>query len=111
MNDVYKNKSKFVTFILCWLLGVFGVHRFYTGKVWTGILYLLTGGLCGIGVVVDMVMILLNVVKDSNKQPLKNDIPTFVIILLFIAWFILMFAFDVLGLVLGIIKGIFGLII
>ena len=37
-------KSKIVTFILSWFLGWLGIHRFYTGKVWTGIIYLLTGG-------------------------------------------------------------------
>ena len=42
---------------LAWLLltflGVFGIHRFYQGKWLTGILYLLTGGLLGIGYVYD----------------------------------------------------------
>ena len=36
-------------------LGVFGIHRFYMGKILTGILYLLTGGLLLIGVVYDFV--------------------------------------------------------
>jgi len=39
--------------VLLTFLGVFGVHRFYLGKIWTGILYLLTGGLLGIGVLYD----------------------------------------------------------
>ena len=38
-------KSKTVTLILCIFLGYIGVHRFYTGKIGTGILYLLTGGI------------------------------------------------------------------
>jgi TM2 domain-containing membrane protein YozV len=32
---------------------VFGLHRFYIGKVWTGILYLFTGGLLMVGVAYD----------------------------------------------------------
>lgn len=43
-----------VAWILLVFLGVFGVHRFYMGKIWTGILYLLTGGLFGIGYIYDM---------------------------------------------------------
>ena len=43
-------KSKFFTMLLCLVFGVFGIHRFYTGKFWTGVLYLFTGGLAGIGV-------------------------------------------------------------
>lgn len=42
---------------LCWILltflGVFGVHRFYMGKIFTGLLYLLTLGLFGLGVLYD----------------------------------------------------------
>ena len=39
--------------ILLTFLGVFGVHRFYLGKWGTGLLYLFTLGLFGIGVIYD----------------------------------------------------------
>jgi TM2 domain-containing membrane protein YozV len=42
-----------VAWILLTFLGVFGAHRFYTGKILTGILYLFTAGLLGIGVLYD----------------------------------------------------------
>ena len=42
-----------VTWILLTFLGVFGIHRFYMGKVLTGILYLLTGGFFLIGIIYD----------------------------------------------------------
>lgn len=51
-------KNKWVALILCLFFGVLGVHRFYEGKIGTGILYLLTLGLCGIGVIVDFFKIL-----------------------------------------------------
>jgi len=42
-----------VAWLLLTYLGVFGLHRFYVGKIWTGLLYLCTGGLFLIGVVYD----------------------------------------------------------
>ena len=43
-----------LTWILLAVLGVFGVHRFYQGKIITGCLYLFTLGLCGFGVLYDL---------------------------------------------------------
>ena len=43
-----------LTWILLVVLGVFGVHRFYQGKILTGLLYLVTLGLCGLGVLYDL---------------------------------------------------------
>jgi TM2 domain-containing membrane protein YozV len=42
-----------VAWILLTFLGLFGIHRFYLGKWLTGILYLLTGGLFGLGYLYD----------------------------------------------------------
>ena len=42
-----------IAWILQTFLGVFGIHRFYMGKVWTGLLWLLTGGLFLVGYVYD----------------------------------------------------------
>ncbi|MBS5853092.1 MAG: NINE protein [Bacilli bacterium] len=44
--------------LICFFLGGLGIHRFLVGKIGTGILYLLTGGLLGIGALVDFIMIL-----------------------------------------------------
>jgi len=43
-----------LAWILLTFLGVFGVHRFYMGKVVTGIIFLLTGGLSGLGILFDL---------------------------------------------------------
>ncbi len=42
-----------IAWILLTFLGFFGVHRFYLGKIFTGILYFFTGGLFLVGVVYD----------------------------------------------------------
>ena len=43
-----------VAWILLTFLGLFGVHRFYMGKWVTGILYLVSGGIFGIGYLYDL---------------------------------------------------------
>jgi TM2 domain-containing membrane protein YozV len=47
-----------IDYNLAWLLlvflGMFGIHRFYMGKIWSGILYLLTFGVFGLGYIYDM---------------------------------------------------------
>lgn len=53
-----KPKNKWVAFVLCLLLGFFGAHKFYEGKVGMGILYIFTFGLCFIGVIIDLIVIL-----------------------------------------------------
>ena len=51
-------KNKWVSFLLCLFLGVFGAHKFYEGKVGMGILYLLTGGFFGIAVFCNLIFLL-----------------------------------------------------
>lgn len=55
----YKNeKNKWIALLLCFFLGVLGAHKFYEGKIGMGILYLFTVGLCGIGVIIDFIVLL-----------------------------------------------------
>lgn len=50
-------RDKWVAFFLCLFLGYIGAHRFYEGKPGTGLLYFFTGGLFGIGWIVDIIRI------------------------------------------------------
>jgi hypothetical protein len=52
--------------LLCFFFGLFGFHRFYTGKIWTGILQLLTGGGFVIWAVVDFVFIITGGFTDKQ---------------------------------------------
>ena len=65
-------KSKIAALILCIFLGGLGIHRFYAGKVGTGILWLLTAGVFGIGWLVDIIMIATGSFKDGNDLPIKQ---------------------------------------
>lgn len=66
------DKKKWVAFILCLFLGFLGAHRFYVGKIGTGILYLFTGGMFFIGTIVDLVKILLGSFRDNVGAPLRS---------------------------------------
>ncbi len=66
------DRSRLVAFLLCWFLGYLGIHRFYVGKTGTGILYLLTGGIFGIGILIDWFVILFGGFTDENGRTLKN---------------------------------------
>lgn len=50
--------SKAAMFFICLFTGVFGIHRFISGKIGTGVLYLFTYGFFGIGVLIDLIKIL-----------------------------------------------------
>lgn len=68
-----KSEKGFVpTLLLCFFLGGLGVHRFYAGKVGTGILMLLTLGGLGIWAIIDFVMIACGSFKDGQGLPIKN---------------------------------------
>ena len=64
--------SRTVALVLAVLLGGIGVHRFYVGKIGTGILYLFTGGLFGIGYIVDIIRIATGSFTDSGGYTLLN---------------------------------------
>ena len=69
---LYSSKSRTVALLLCFFLGVFGVHRFYVGKAGTGILYILTLGGFGIGWLIDMITIACGVFRDNQGNYLKE---------------------------------------
>lgn len=65
-------KSRLVALLLCIFLGGLGIHRFYVGKVGTGIIWILTLGVFGIGSLVDFIMILCGSFKDKYGKVVEN---------------------------------------
>lgn len=67
-----KSSNKTILLILAILVGYLGIHRFYAGKTKSGILYLLTIGLFGIGWIVDIILIATGKF-DSRPQMAKTN--------------------------------------
>ena len=65
-------KSRLAMFLLCTFLGMFGVHRFYAGKVGTGMLQLFTFGGFGLWALIDWVIILSGTFKDNYGLMIKE---------------------------------------
>ena len=64
-------KSFVTTLVLAVVLGGLGVHRFYVGKIGTGILMLLTFGGLGIWALIDLIVIAVQKFKDSKGLLIK----------------------------------------
>ncbi len=64
-------KSRWIALLLVILFGGIGVHHFYVGRIGMGILYFFTGGLFGIGIIIDIIKILTGTFKDSKGEVLQ----------------------------------------
>jgi TM2 domain-containing membrane protein YozV len=72
-NIAGKSDKDWVTpLLLCFFLGEFGIHHFYVGKTGLGILYLLTGGLFGLGWLVFFIKFLIGTYEDADGRLVKN---------------------------------------
>jgi TM2 domain-containing membrane protein YozV len=66
-------KSWVVALVLCLFLGMLGAHRFYVGKIGTGIVQILTlGGFFGVWVLIDLIMILIGKFGDKDGNALAR---------------------------------------
>lgn len=61
-----RNKTTAIILCLVGLLGICGLHRFYVGKIGTGLIWFFTFGLFGIGQIIDFIYILTGEFRDSD---------------------------------------------
>ena len=61
-------KDWITTLLLCIFLGTIGVHRFYVGKIGSGVAQIFTRGGCGIWTFVDLIMILTGSFTDESGK-------------------------------------------
>lgn len=66
-------KSWIAALLLCIFLGGLGVHRFYAGRIGTGLLMLFTCGGCGIWSIIDLIIIAVGSFRDGEGKLLKAD--------------------------------------
>jgi TM2 domain-containing membrane protein YozV len=67
-------RKKLNVLLLCCLgfVGLAGIHRFYAGKVGTGIIWILTGGICGVGTIIDLIVIITDNFADSDGKKIQG---------------------------------------
>lgn len=74
MKNKAKMKSKSIAYIL-WFVSIFGwlgFHRFYLGKVGTGIIWIFTLGAVGVGATIDLFTLGSQVEQYNTNQELKT---------------------------------------
>ncbi|MFT7350538.1 MAG: TM2 domain-containing membrane protein YozV [Flavobacterium sp.] len=62
------SKSQLVALILCWAVGIIGIHRFYLGYTWQGIVQIITLGGLGIWTLIDFIRILVGTLKPKDGE-------------------------------------------
>lgn len=70
--DTVSTRKILPALLLCFFFGIFGTHRFYVGKVGTGLLQMLTLGGLFFWALLDMILIVTGHFTDIDGLPLKD---------------------------------------
>ncbi len=63
--------NAWIYLLLLLFIGPFGIHRISIGKIWSGLLWLVTGGLFGVGVTLDFLALLYVGIRDCYGEELE----------------------------------------
>ena len=72
LPGVFSDKDWLATLLISFLVGWFGIDRFYLGYTALGVLKLITLGGCGIWYLVDLILIAMGKMDDSEHRPLRR---------------------------------------
>lgn len=70
-QPIQSDRNRMVALLLCLFLGVLGGHKFYLGHTGMGVVYLLTCGFCGIGCLIDLIVLLIGMPVDARGFVVK----------------------------------------
>ena len=73
MTEQVSDKGFVPAILICFFLGGIGVHRFWVGKIGTGVLMLLTFGGLGIWTLIDFIMIVTGKFTDKEGRLIKSQ--------------------------------------
>lgn len=62
------SKNQWIAVALCFFLGTLGIHRFYLGYIWQGVVQLLTLGGCGIWALIDFIRLIIGDLKPKDGE-------------------------------------------
>lgn len=114
-NYIMSNRNGNIAVLLCWFGGVLGLHRFYLGRVISGVMFLITGGFFGIGVFSDLISISFGGLRDNEGKFLKISSFFKIISGLWVLFLILSFVFSLftgtLSIIFSMIAVFFGFIL
>ncbi|MEZ7993873.1 MAG: TM2 domain-containing protein [Candidatus Poseidoniaceae archaeon] len=72
MEQVSSEKDWIITLVLAFLVGTFGIDRFYSGSILLGVLKLFTFGGLGLWWLIDLIMLVTGSYKDGNGNPITT---------------------------------------
>ena len=75
MTQKIKDRGTATGLALLGLIGLAGLHRFYLGHPYLGILYFFTLGLFGFGTIVDLIWLLTSGLADVNFKSKYGPTP------------------------------------
>lgn len=72
MLTMVSPRKRGITLFLCIFFGYLGIHRFYVGKWGTGLIWIFTGGISGLGYIYDLIIIILGSFEDKEGKVVSD---------------------------------------